>query len=90
MRSSYVPRKKMPNPARTYSYLYALRQPSEYVSLDASVGRMSAENVGLMPPCIPVVAAGEIISEEAARALKGAHTFGLKDGKIQVVIKNEG
>ena len=51
---------------------------------------MAACNAGLMPPCIPVVAAGEIISEEAARALKGAHTFGLKDGKIQVVIKNEG
>ena len=88
VRSSYVPRKKMPNPARTYSYLYALRQPSEYVSLDASVGRMSAENVGLMPPCIPVVAAGEIIGEDAVEALKsGAHTFGLTEGKIKVVVK---
>ena len=90
VRGTYVPAGRLPAPARTYSYLYALSRPSEFVEPEQAVGRMAACNAGLMPPCIPVVAAGEIISEEAARALKGAHTFGLKDGKIQVVIKNEG
>ena len=91
MRGSYVPRKKLPVPARTYSFLYALRQPAEYVAPEEAAGRMSACNAGLMPPCMPVIAAGEIITEEAAKLLKSApHTFGLTNGKIKVVKKNEG
>lgn len=40
---------------------------------------------------MPVIAAGEIITEEAAKLLKSApHTFGLTNGKIKVVKKNEG
>ncbi len=89
-RSGYVPRRKMPQTPRTFSYLYALRQPAEYVPLDKSVGRMSACNAGLMPPCIPVIAAGEIITEAAVKALSGGHTFGLCEGKIKVVKKHDG
>lgn len=86
LRSTYVARKTVPVPPRTYSFLYALGQPCEYVPLEFSVGRMSACNAGLMPPCVPVVAAGEIISKEAATLLNGAaHTFGIEDGKIKVV-----
>lgn len=86
LRSTYVPRAAFPAPARTYSYLYALAQPCEYVSLEASIGRMSACNAGVMPPCIPVVAAGEIITEDAVRALITApHTFGVENGNIKVV-----
>ena len=90
VRGTFVPARKLPVPPRTYSYLYALSRPTEWVSPESAVGRMAACNAGLMPPCIPVVAAGEIITEEAVRALKSAHTFGLKEGKIQVVKKNEG
>ena len=51
---------------------------------------MCACNAGLMPPCVPIVAAGEMISEEAAKLLGGnEHTFGLSGGKIKVVKKNE-
>ena len=47
---------------------------------------MSACNRELMPPCFPVVAAGEIITEDAARLLQSApHTFGLDGGNIKVV-----
>ena len=78
----------MPVTARTYSFLYALGQPSEYVPVGESAGRMSACNAGLMPPCVPLVAAGEMISEAEARALKNAaHTFGLSDVRIIVVKK---
>ena len=91
VRSSYIPRKKLPVFSRAYSYLYALGRPAEYVPLEESAGRMCAENAGLMPPCIPVVAAGEIITEDAAALLKsGTHTFGITDGKIKVVKRNEG
>ena len=39
---------------------------------------------------MPIVAAGEMISEEAAKLLGGnEHTFGLSGGKIKVVKKNE-
>mgnify|MGYP005763989405 FL=1 len=88
LRGTYFARKKMPVPARTYSFLYALGQPSEYIPVGESAGRMSACNAGLMPPCVPLVAAGEMISEAEARALKNAaHTFGLSDGRIKVVKK---
>lgn len=88
VRGTYFRRAALPPPERTYSYLYALSRPYEYVSLDAAIGRMSACNAGLMPPCIPAVAAGEIITEGAVRILKeGGHTFGLTDGKIKVVKK---
>ncbi len=90
LRSTYVPLKKLPVFQRNYSYLYALSQPAEYVLPQEAVGRMCACNAGLMPPCVPIVAAGEMISEEAAKLLGGnEHTFGLSGGKIKVVKKNE-
>lgn len=73
---------------RTYSFLYAYRQKSEWVDLKDSVGRMCADNAGITPPCLPVVIAGEIISEQAVRLLTSAeNTFGISGGKIKVVKK---
>ena len=87
LRATYVDKKTVISPAaRTYSYLYALRSPSEWVPLEESAGKMCAENAGVTPPCLPVVIAGEIISERAAQLLKSSkNTFGIKDGKIKVV-----
>ena len=52
---------------------------------------MCAENVGITPPCIPVVVAGEIITAQAVELIKNSPaTFGLVGGKIKVVKKNEG
>jgi arginine/lysine/ornithine decarboxylase len=81
---------KMPLPAteRTYSFLYALKQRSEWVDLKESTGRMCAENAGITPPCLPVVIAGEIISQAAIDVLENAkQTFGIQGGKIKVVKK---
>jgi arginine/lysine/ornithine decarboxylase len=73
---------------RTYSYLYALKRESEYINLDDAVGKMSAENVGVSPPCVPVIVAGEIITEQAVNCLKeNEKTFGVVDGKVKVVKK---
>lgn len=87
-RGTYKEKPALSKADRTYSYLYALKQRSEYVNLDDAVGKMCAENVGISPPCIPVIVAGEIISQEAVDCLKqNKNTFGIADGKIKVVIK---
>ena len=52
---------------------------------DGAVGRTCARACGMVPPCVPLIAAGEVVTAEAAARLKRArHTFGLTDGKITV------
>ena len=59
----------------------------EQIPLASSVGRTSAKNVGLFPPCIPVVAQGEIIEQRHVERLQSAkNTFGLTEGKITVYL----
>lgn len=88
LRKNFVARPPMPVTARTYSFQYALKQKKELLPLVQSIGRMCAENVGVTPPCIPVIAAGEMITEGAVRYLVcGAATFGLVGDKIWVVKK---
>jgi arginine/lysine/ornithine decarboxylase len=78
----------VPVTERTYSYLYALKQRSEWLPLKDSLGRMCAENAGVTPPCLPVVIAGEIISQQAIDILsKATQTFGITNAKIKVVKK---
>ena len=88
LKNTYTPRPPIVISERTYSYLYALRSRAEWVPLERSVGRMCAQNVGITPPCFPVIVAGEIISPRAVEALlKAPKTFGLTDGNIKVVFK---
>ena len=78
----------LPPSPRSYSFLYALKAQAEYVPLEQSAGRMSAANVGITPPCLPVVIAGEMVTERAVELLKNSkNTFGIADGKIKVVKK---
>lgn len=71
---------------RTYSFLYAYRQKTEWVPLKQAVGKMCADNAGVTPPCLPVVIAGEMISQQAVNVLlKADKTFGVVNGKIKVV-----
>lgn len=88
LQKPFVRKPDLPALSRTYSFLYALRQPRELVPLEQSVGRMAARNAGISPPCTPVTVAGEIISETAVKVLGGADgVFGVEDGKIWVVKK---
>lgn len=88
LKKNFVARPPMPVTSRTYSYQYALKQNKELVPLTRAVGRMCAENAGVAPPCIPIVAAGEIITESAVRyLLYNGSTFGLVGDKIWVVKK---
>ena len=88
LQGTYKDVPSVPATDRTYSFLYAYRQKTEWVLLKEAAGRMCADNAGITPPCIPVIIAGEIISEQAVQALTKANaTFGVTDGKIKVVKK---
>lgn len=87
-RGTYEDVPPIPVADRTYSFLYAYKNKSEWVPLEEAVGRMGADNAGITPPCLPIVVAGEMISEQAVTALKKAKaTFGVSNGKIKVVKK---
>ena len=88
LKKNFVARPPMPVTARTYSFQYALKQKKELIPLVQAVGRMCAENAGVTPPCIPIIAAGEMITEGAVRyLLYQGSTFGLVGDKIWVVKK---
>ncbi len=53
--------------------------------LSEAVGRTCARACGIVPPCVPLIARGEVVTPQAVqRLLKAKHTFGLTDGKILV------
>ena len=89
LKGSFKARSPIPATERTYSFLYALKRRSEYVPLKDAEGRMCAENVGITPPCLPVIIAGELITPQAIELLaRSKNTFGISNGMIKVV-KNE-
>ena len=72
---------------RVMPYTVAKKSRYEYVEVSNANGRISAGEVGLFPPCYPLIVAGEIFDNELiARLLKG-NTFGIEDGKVKVVIE---
>ena len=88
LKKNYAAKPLLPPVERTYSYLYSLKQKHELVPLDGAAGRMCAGNVGISPPCTPVIVAGEIITAQAIKILSGAKgVYGLYGGKIRVVAK---
>ncbi|HEY8423283.1 MAG TPA: hypothetical protein VIL23_00805, partial [Clostridia bacterium] len=72
-------------PARAMSFIDASMRETEYVDLKDSEGRISAIEAGLFPPCLPVIARGEIITKEIIDILSANNTFGLNNGKILVL-----
>lgn len=57
----------------------------KYADLSELIGKISANDVGVYPPGVPVVRAGEVISESAARILEANldRLFGTVGGKIK-------
>lgn len=79
---------QIPENERTYSFQYALKNSRELVPLKFAAGRMCAVNAGITPPCIPVIVAGELITDAAIKTLSAAkNTFGITDGNVWVVKK---
>ncbi len=86
LKETYEPKPEAVSGVKKFSYLTALTFRKESVPLSESVGRVAARNAGVAPPCVPVVVAGEQITERAAELLQEAkHTFGIADGKIEVI-----
>ena len=66
---------------------YLEARKSEYYTVDLSdaIGLVAHENVGLFPPCMPVVVAGEKFTKETVDCLrKGKNLFGVDNGKVKV------
>lgn len=61
---------------------------TERIPLMQAAGRTASEDVGIFPPCVPLVARGERFSAEALRRLSQAeNTFGLEDGGVSVYVE---
>lgn len=54
------------------------------MDLKQSEGLVSAANAGIMPPCAPVIVAGEVIQKWQIDTLSEGFVFGVADGKILV------
>ena len=75
---------------RKISFVKARTSDFERVDLKDAVGRISAAEVGLFPPCFPLVVAGEVFDNGVIARLLRGNTFGVKDGKVKVVKDDSG
>ena len=77
---------------RVCDYLEAVRAPAEWVPLRRAVGRIAARNVGVYPPGVPLLLAGERIGADAADYLqrRQAKLFGNRGNLIRVTAGREG
>ena len=88
LQNTYIARPCIFKNSRTFGFQNALKRERELVLPENAAERICAVNAGITPPCIPVVVAGEIITEETIEVLSAAKTvFGMVDGKIWVVKK---
>ncbi len=86
LKGTYTAKPAIPVAERTYSFLYAYKKKSEWVPLNKAIGRMCADNCGITPPCLPIIIAGEMVTQQAVNTLTSVkQTFGVVDGKIKVV-----
>ena len=81
-------RLSLPKTGGDCAFDFAVNAPRELIAIGDAEGRTCAANAGATPPCIAVVAAGEIVTRGAIETLLAAkNTFGVTDGKIWVVKK---
>lgn len=59
-------------------------QTPTWVGLNEAIGRVCAIECGLFPPCVPLIKAGEKITQEHIAKLSQGNTFGLREDKICV------
>ena len=62
---------RIPVPGRVLTPAEAILAESEYVDASQCVGRVLAEPLVHMPPCVPIYMCGEVIGEDAAHFIKG-------------------
>lgn len=76
-----------PAPVTDREYDYAKFYQSEFRNIKDAVGHTAAREAGVYPPGVPVVARGEIITDEIARILQDNNAFGFVNNRICVTIK---
>ena len=63
---------RMDAPARALTPAEAILMESEYVSARDCAGRILAEPLVSMPPCVPVYMCGEVLDAEAVKYIRGS------------------
>lgn len=72
-------------PKRALPYVMAKKCDFEFIDLKDAKGRISAGEVGLFPPCFPLIVAGEVFDNRLIGELLNKNTFGIGNGKVKVV-----
>ena len=70
------------------SFLEAINKENELVDVKDAIGKISACNLGLYPPAVPILIAGEVIEEEFADFMRQNinRFFNAYDNKVKVVL----
>ena len=68
----------------------ALNDEKEFVKLEDALGRVSADFIHLYPPGIPLIAPGEVYSDEVIRRIRdyertGLTVHGMTDDTVKVI-----
>lgn len=73
------------------SYLKAINSQTEFVDIENCAKRISACNLGMYPPAVPVLIAGQIITQEFADyMLRNIDKFfNVSNGKVKVVLNTK-
>ena len=86
LEKDYAVEDKNASAERVKQYLEAINSETQTIDLKDAVGRISAVNAGVFPPCYPIVVAGEKITEDVIKTLSVINVFGLsEEGKIKVI-----
>lgn len=75
----------LPNVPFTMSIRQAINSKKEKLPLIDAIGRISAKDIGIYPPGVPIIAPGQIITKEAVDFIekvqvKGGSTFNIDEG----------
>ena len=69
----------LPHPARVFSIRDAMLSPGVKITIEEAEGRIFADAHVGCPPCIPIIAAGERIDQDAVRCFQ---YYGIKTCRV--------
>lgn len=81
-----VDKLNLPEIDNTVKVCFNYKGETEYVNLNEAVGRICAKEVGVTPPCVPVILKGQVVEQASVDYLsRFSQLFGVKNGKIAVL-----
>ncbi len=84
----YIEKKSFvfPKGEKSLSYFEAVEKQAELIDKNKAVGRISAKNFGIYPPCMPICVAGDKITQEIVNFLDNNLSFyNIEKNKIWVI-----